>query len=544
MAPWHIYTGTREYLMLRDPKDKLEILIPGSEGRVDYHLDRQNLSQSREANANEIEKFHEEHLRSLLKHAFSMYGYLNDTSKADKEGDLIIDNLHIHPSDSRPSSADILGASISPKDLSIVLTQNHIYLTWFPDKPHQEQTLQRGLRINELDYLGPNYQYYAPEYSIFKHASSPLQKEPKKVDKFIDALIVSLENSNLGMQEKKNLQMIFQEIRENSTAAQIFKNAYLESEAKTLETRTTDALKQLIEIMNAFFLDKQPQSNELAFYLNHGSIKSEKPINRALFLEELSNQFTHNPALQESDFAKYLEKCLGIRIIKMPLDKVIRENLIIKFENKKQDYIQSLFDNETRIDLIDNPHQQYYLDRYQIKGFQEGLEFIRKINLDNPFRTKTRDLLRDFLKDYVNSPKKMRSFLDELTKTEKIEPLLNVITDIYHQIPEKGDFLKQTLLNSELELIGKSFPSGDLDFFHEFIKDFKDTIKIYPERIKACAAVFAGNPDLCKRTAEFLIITKSRDAAIEFLELQDRWELLDSNKNQSLINKLKSTFNL
>jgi hypothetical protein len=226
--------------------------------------------------------------------------------------------------------------------------------------------------------------------------------------------------------------------------------------------------KDVIEIMNAFFLDKERQPNELAFYLNHGSLTDHTLIKESLLLKEVCSAHDHGPALREGNLGKYLEQYFGIKIIKMPLNDVIPVNLMTEFEKKKQAYIQELFDKESVIDLENNPYHRYYLNQYQINSFEQGLDLIKKLNSINidlfkftidltrdSFSKDFDDLLENLLEDHVNSKDQMKAFLDEVIKKNQAENqvLLTMMTMIYRKFPEKIELFKQALSQDQISSI-------------------------------------------------------------------------------------------
>ena len=213
--------------------------------------------------------------------------------------------------------------------------------------------------------------------------------------------------------------------------------------------------KDVIEIMNAFFLDKERQPNELAFYLNHGSLTAHTLIKESLLLKELCSTHDYGPASREGDLGRCLEKYFGIKIIKMPLTDVIPTNLMTEFEEKKQAYIQELFDKATEIDLENNPYHRYYLNQYQINNFDQGLNLIKKLNSikeEDSFSKDFDDLLKKLLKDHVNSRDQMKEFLNEVSKKNQAENqvLLKMMTMIYRKFPEKMELFKQALSQDQI----------------------------------------------------------------------------------------------
>jgi hypothetical protein len=350
MAPLGTFGETQEYLMFRDVRNGEKVLIPGIAGAVYYIPDRVHVNQSRAMTKEEREKSKQEgnksdgeYQRALLQHALTMYGHLRlDDSlehTAANKGITVIDNLHIHPYDCRPSSNDILQASIHPDDLSIVMTSNHLYISLFPDRPHSTAPLQNYRKTHDIKYRGPDYTY--DEGSIFRHASSAIESQNTQASKFIDELLQQISALKPRAKSTNNLVMILEEIQKQPIAAQIFKNAYESQDNGTIKQKIITALKNVIEIMNAFFLDKEPQPNELAFYLNHGSLTAHTLIKESLLLQEVCSAHDHGPALREGDLGKYLEQYFGIKIIKMPLKDVIPANLMTEFEEKKQALEQS-----------------------------------------------------------------------------------------------------------------------------------------------------------------------------------------------------------
>lgn len=213
--------------------------------------------------------------------------------------------------------------------------------------------------------------------------------------------------------------------------------------------------KDVIEIMNAFFLDKERQPNELAFYLNHGSLTDHTLIKESLLLKEVCSAHDYGPALREGDLGKYLEQYFGIKIIKMPLTDVIPTNLMTAFEGKKQAYIQDLFDKVPEIDLENNPYHRYYLNQYQINNFDQGLNLIKKLNSikeEDSFSKDFDDLLKKLLQDHVNSRDQMEEFLNEVSKKNqaKNQVLLKMMTMIYRKFPEKMEFFEQALSQDQI----------------------------------------------------------------------------------------------
>jgi hypothetical protein len=496
MAPLGTFGETQEYLMFRDVRNGEGILIPGIPGTVFYTPDRVNVNQSRAMTKEEREKSKQEgnksdgeYQRALLQHALTMYGHLRlDDSlehTAANKGITVIDNLHIHPYDCRPSSNDILQASIHPDDLSIVMTSNHLYITLFPDRPHSTAPLQNYRKTHDIKYRGPDYTY--DEGSIFRHASSAIANQESQASEFINDLLEKItalkpraKSTQTAMviggktlarhlaDSTKNLIMILEEIQKQPIAAQIFKNAYESQDNGTIKQKIITALKNVIEIMNAFFLDKEPQPNELAFYLNHGSLTAHTLIKESLLLQEVCSAHDHGPALREGDLGRCLEKYFGIKIIKMPLKDVIPANLMTAFEEKKQAYIQDLFDKAPVIDLENNPYHRYYLNQYQINSFDQGLNLIKKlssgnidlfnfaININKDFFSKFYSKsLKPLLKDHVNSRDQMQAFLDQIIKKNQAENqvLLTMMMMIYRQFPEKIELFKQALSQDQISSI-------------------------------------------------------------------------------------------
>jgi hypothetical protein len=369
MAPLDTFGETQEYLMLRDVRSGEKILIPGIPGAVYYIPDRVHVNQSRVMTEEERARFKQEgnkfdgeYQRSLLQRALTMYGYLRLDDSPEHHAETIVDNLHIHPYGCEPSFPDILGAGMHPDDLSIVMTRDHLYISLFPDRPHSREPL-KNQKTPSVKYRGPNYTY--DEKSIFRHASSAIESQNTQASKFIDELLQQIsalkpraKSTQTAMviggktlarhlaDSTKNLIMILEEIQKQPIAAQIFKNAYESQDNGTIKQKIITALKNVIEIMNAFFLDKEPQPkepqpkerqpNELAFYLNHGSLTAHTLIQESLLLKELCSAHDYGPALREGDLGRCLEKYFGIKIIKMPLKDVIPANLMTEFEEKNK----------------------------------------------------------------------------------------------------------------------------------------------------------------------------------------------------------------
>ena len=194
MAPRCTIGETQEYLMLRDALSGNTVLIPGIPGAVYFVPDRVNVSQSRamteeerKKDKKEVNEFNGEYHRTLLRHALTMYGYLRLDDSPEHHAATIVDNLHIHPDDCRPSFNDILGAGIHPDDLSIVMTRDHVYISLFPDRPHSTEPLQNYRETRGIKYRGPNYTY--DEKSIFRHASSAIENQESQASEFINDLL-------------------------------------------------------------------------------------------------------------------------------------------------------------------------------------------------------------------------------------------------------------------------------------------------------------------------------------------------------------------
>jgi hypothetical protein len=566
MAPQDTFGNTQEYLMIRDMA-KQEVLIPGIPGAVYHITDRENLHKSRAMTTEERESYDKDlnefggkYQRALLQYALMMYGHLpqNDPPEHDAANeDIVLDDLHIHPHDYRPSPPDILGASSHPDDLSIVMTKHHLYITLFPDSPHPTKSLKQRLNTNDIDYSGLNY-HYDPEYSRFRHASSNMNSKETTAASFIDNLLKDITTSNSEANSKNNLVMILEEIKKQPIAAQIFKNAYESEDSGTVNQKIIRALKDVIEIMNAFFLDKPLKAHELPFYLNHDSLTDHTLIEQSLLLQQLYS--AHNDNLREGDFGKELEKYFGIKIIKMPLDEIIPANLMTEFNEKKQAYIQDLFDKETQIDLKNNSYHSYYLNQYQINSFEQGLGFIQKLEPSSLTKTNsyylTRDLpnlLKNFLKDHVKSSSQMRTFLDETAKISSPDNnwLIKTITNIYQELTDKKELLKEAISDKEIQIVGETFAYVHKDVFKEFSNDFPDKVTIPPNQIEKCKSSFflssMQSTNLIPLTTEILIKTNSQEAAIAFIDIlqhDKHWKEQDLKQNQEYINKLNSHFNL
>ena len=149
----------------------------------------------------------------------------------------------------------------------------------------------------------------------------------------------------------------------------------------------------------------------------------------------------------------------------MPLKDVIPANLMTAFEEKKQAYIQDLFDKAPVIDLENNPYHRYYLNQYQINSFDQGLNLIKKlssgnidlfnfaININKDFFSKFYSKsLKPLLKDHVNSRDQMQAFLDQIIKKNQAENqvLLTMMMMIYRQFPEKIELFKQALSTDQI----------------------------------------------------------------------------------------------
>jgi hypothetical protein len=399
--------------------------------------------EERERFKQEGNKFDGKYQRDLLRHALRIH------DSPGHHAAKTVDNLHIHPDDCRPSFIDILGASINPDDLSIVMTRNHLYISLFPNRPHPTAPLKDRLNTLGIRYKGPKY-IYDEESSIFRHASSAIANQENQAPEFINDLLKEIETPALRLKtnSKRNLKMILEEIKKQPIAAQIFKNAYESQEAGKINQKIITALKNVIEIMNAFFLDKKRQPKELAFYLNHGSLTDHTLIKESLLLKELCSA----PALSEGDLGKYLEQYFGIKIIKMPLNSIIPAHLMTAFEEKKQAYIQELFDKATEIDLKNNLYHRYYLNQYQINSFDQGVNLIKKVNPikeEDSYNNDFNDLLENFLKDHVNSLKLMKALLSGVTKRN----LATILMIIYRQVPEKIELFKQALSQDQISSI-------------------------------------------------------------------------------------------
>jgi|688.fasta_scaffold00264_34 hypothetical protein len=472
MAPQGTVGKTQEYLMFRGVPSGETVLIPGIPGAVYFVPDRVNVSQSRamteeerKKDKKEVNEFDGECHRTLLRHVLTMYGYLRLDDSPEHHAARPVDNLHIHPDDCRPSFPDILGAGTHPDDLSIVMTRNHLYIILFPDRPHSTAPLKNCRKSHSIRCEGPNYTY--DEKSIFRHASSAIDRKNTQAPEFINNLLEEIETpaSTLGASSKRNLKMILEEIQKQPIAAQIFKNAYESQDNGTIKQKIITALKNVIKIMNAFFLDKELQPNELAFYLNPDSLTDHTLIKESLLLKKLCSAHNYGPALREGNLGKYLEQYFGIKIIKMPLNDVIPVNLMTEFEKKKQAYIQDLFDKAIVIDLENNPYHRYYLNQYQINSFDQGLNLIKKLNSKNidlfkftidltrdSFSKDFDDLLEKLLEDHVNSRNQMKAFLDEVIKKNQAENqvLLKMLTMIYRKFPEKKAWFKQALSKDQI----------------------------------------------------------------------------------------------
>jgi proteasome lid subunit RPN8/RPN11 len=480
MAPLGTIGETQEYLMFRDVLSGEKILIPGTAGEVYCIRDTVHVNQSRAMTEEERERFKQEgnkfdgeYQRSLLQRALTMYGYLRLDDSPEHHAETIVDNLHIHPDDCRPSSPDILGAGMHPGDLSIVMTRDHLYISLFPNRPHPTAPLKDRLNTLGIRYKGPKY-IYDEESSIFRHASSAIANQENQAPEFINDLLKEIEIPTLRLRpnSKRNLKMILEEIKKQPIAAQIFKNAYESQDNGTIKQKIITALKNVIEIMNAFFLDKEPQPkerqpkerqpNELAFYLNHGSLTAHTLIQESLLLKEVCSAHDYGPALREGDLGRCLEKYFGIKIIKMPLKDVIPANLMTEFEEKKQAYIQDLFDKAPVIDLENNPYHRYYLNQYQINSFDQGLNLIKKLSSGNidlfkftidltrdSFSKDFDDLLEKLLKDHVNSRDQMEEFLNEVSKKNQAENQvllkMMMMMMIYRKFPKKMELFEQAL---------------------------------------------------------------------------------------------------
>jgi hypothetical protein len=151
-----------------------------------------------------------------------------------------------------------------------------------------------------------------------------------------------------------------------------------------------------------------------------------------------------------------------------------------EFEEKKQAYIQDLFDKANEIDLKNNPYHRYYLNQYQINSFDQGLNLIKKINSRNidlfnftinisqdffsMFYSKS---LKSFLKDHVNSRDQMKAFLDEVIKKNQAENqvLLTMMTMIYRKFPEKIELFKQALSTDQISSIEETVEKLKRDEF-------------------------------------------------------------------------------
>ncbi len=362
------------------------------------------------------------------------------------------------------------------------MTRDHLYISLFPDRPHSTEPLKNCRKTHSIRGERPNYTYY--EKSIFRHASSAIANQESQASEFINDLLEKItalkpraKSRKIVMvigdktlarhlaNNTKNLIMILEEIKKQPIAAQIFKNAYESQDNGTIKQKIIPALKDVIEIMNAFFLDKELQPNELAFYLNHGSLTAHTLIKESLLLKELCSTHDYGPALREGDLGRCLEKYFGIKIIKMPLTDVIPTNLMTVFEEKKQAYIQELFDKATEIDLENNPYHRYYLNQYQINNFDQGLNLIKKLNSKNvdlfqftidltrdSFSKDFDDLLEKLLKDHVNYRDQMEEFLNEVSKKNQAENqvLLKMMMMIYRKFPKKMELFKQALSQDQI----------------------------------------------------------------------------------------------
>jgi lipopolysaccharide export LptBFGC system permease protein LptF len=136
----------------------------------------------------------------------------------------------------------------------------------------------------------------------------------------------------------------------------------------------------------------------------------------------------------------------------MPLNSIIPAHLMTAFEEKKQAYIQELFDKATEIDLKNNLYHRYYLNQYQINSFDQGVNLIKKVNPikeEDSYNNDFNDLLENFLKDHVNSLKQMKALLSGVTKRN----LATILMIIYRQVPEKIELFKQALSQDQISSI-------------------------------------------------------------------------------------------